>query len=70
MMLNNGHWKPDPLNAREQFLAVRAGDITNPSPPEIGLRMAKVWDAIQASARQKGRPVAIQEAGVPRPVST
>jgi predicted dehydrogenase len=38
----------------EQFLAVRSGQIDNPSPPEIGLRMAKLWDAIQLSSRQGG----------------
>ena len=41
----------------ESFLAVRAGEIANPSPPELGLRLALLWDAIQASARQGGRPV-------------
>jgi predicted dehydrogenase len=45
--------------AWEQFLAIRAGEIPNPSPPENGLRMAKLWDAIQESARQKGHPVTI-----------
>lgn len=38
----------------EQFMAVRSGKIENPSPPEIGLRMAKLWDAIQLSAAQNG----------------
>ncbi|RPI99324.1 MAG: gfo/Idh/MocA family oxidoreductase, partial [Chloroflexi bacterium] len=41
----------------EQFLLVRSGQIENPSPPEIGLRMARLWDAIQASAAQNGVPV-------------
>jgi predicted dehydrogenase len=41
----------------EQFLAVREGQIPNPCPPEVGLRMAKLWDAIQASAGQAGTPV-------------
>ena len=41
----------------EQFLAVRSGRIPNPSPPEIGLRMAKLWDAIRASAANYGLPV-------------
>ncbi|MDX1523791.1 MAG: Gfo/Idh/MocA family oxidoreductase [Anaerolineae bacterium] len=41
----------------EQFLAVRQGDIPNPSPPEVGLRMAYLWDAIKASAAQNGIPV-------------
>jgi predicted dehydrogenase len=41
----------------EQFLAVRSGQIPNPSPPEVGLRMAKLWDAIRASAANNGIPV-------------
>ena len=48
---------PPSLGVWEQFLAVRAGQIPNPSPPEVGLRMAKLWDAIQASAAQNGSPV-------------
>jgi predicted dehydrogenase len=51
---------PDPPSSWDQFLAIRAGDMTNVSPPEGGLRMAKLWDAIQESARQKGRPVTIR----------
>jgi len=46
---SNGVW--------EQFLAVRGGDIPNPGPPEVGLRMALLWDAIQASAAQGAVPV-------------
>ncbi|GAB4112839.1 MAG: hypothetical protein Fur005_23670 [Roseiflexaceae bacterium] len=49
---------PASLGVWEQFLAVRDGRIANPCPPEVGLRMAKLWDAIQASARQGGIPVA------------
>lgn len=41
----------------EQFVAVLRGDLTNPSPPEVGLRMALLWDAIKASAAQNGAPV-------------
>ncbi|MFN8440390.1 MAG: Gfo/Idh/MocA family oxidoreductase [Caldilineaceae bacterium] len=41
----------------DQFLLVRAGEIPNPCPPEVGLRMAKLWDMIQASAAQGGKPV-------------
>jgi predicted dehydrogenase len=41
----------------EQFLEVRSGRIPNPSPPEVGLRMAKLWDAIRASAANHGIPV-------------
>jgi predicted dehydrogenase len=43
----------------EQFLAVRDGRIENPSPPEIGLRMAKLWDAIQLSSKQGGALVTL-----------
>ena len=49
---------PRSLGQWQQFLAVRAGRLPNPCPPEIGLRMARLWDAIQASAAAGGRPVA------------
>jgi predicted dehydrogenase len=48
---------PPSLGQWQQFLKVRAGDIANPCPPEIGLRMARLWDAIRASAAEGGRPV-------------
>jgi predicted dehydrogenase len=38
----------------DQFLRVRAGLEANPCPPEVGLRMARLWDAIRASAAQGG----------------
>jgi predicted dehydrogenase len=41
----------------EQFLNVRAGRIPNPSPPEVGLRMARLWDAIRESASRSGSVV-------------
>lgn len=41
----------------EQFLAVRAGQMPNPCPPEVGLRMARLYDAIRASAAAGGAPV-------------
>jgi predicted dehydrogenase len=50
---------PASLGVWEQFLAVRAGRLSNPAPPEVGLRMAKLWDAIQASAKQGGVPVKV-----------
>lgn len=50
---------PDSLGVWQQFLAVRHGELSNPCPPEVGLRMARLWDAIQASAAQAGRPVAV-----------
>ena len=43
----------------DQFMDVRSGCIPNPSPPEVGLRMARLWDAMQASAADGGRPVKI-----------
>ncbi len=47
----------------EQFLAVRRGDTPNPCPPEVGLRLAYLWDAIKASAAQNGMPVRIDYIG-------
>lgn len=43
----------------EQFLRVRGGQIENPCPPEVGLRMALLWDAIKASAAQNGALVQV-----------
>jgi predicted dehydrogenase len=48
---------PASLGVWEQFLAVRDGKLANPCPPEVGLRMARLWDAIKASAAQDGKPV-------------
>ena len=48
---------PPSLGVWEQFLEVRSGCLPNPSPPEVGLRMAKLWDAIRASAAKDGIPV-------------
>ena len=45
------------LGAWEQFLAVRNGEFPNPCPPEVGLRMARLYDAIKASASQNGARV-------------
>lgn len=47
------------LGAWEQFMRVRRGEMTNPSPPEVGLRMAHLWDAMRASAAKGGQPVAV-----------
>ena len=49
---------PKMRGAWEQFTQVRAGVIENPCPPEVGLRMAKLWDAIVASADKDGQVVA------------
>ena len=43
-----------PMPVWEQFLNVRAGRVENPSPPEVGLRMARLWDAIRESAARGG----------------
>jgi predicted dehydrogenase len=50
---------PPSLGVWQQFLAVRAGTLANPCPPEVGLRMARLWDAIRASAAQNGQPVCV-----------
>lgn len=50
---------PKSLGVWEQFLAVRDGQFPNPCPPEIGLRMALLYDAICASAQTGGNPVMI-----------
>ena len=48
---------PPSLGVWEQFLAVRERRLANPCPPEVGLRMAILWDAIKASSAQNGAPV-------------
>ncbi len=48
--------------AWEQFMHVCRGEIANPSPPEVGLRMAILWDMIRASAQRGGAPVTQQDA--------
>src|SRR5205814_9360080 len=50
---------PPSLGVWQQFRAVRAGKLANPSPPELGLRLAQLWDALTASAEQGGRPVRV-----------
>ena len=50
---------PESLGTWQQFLKVRSGELENPCPPEIGLRMARLWDAIRASAALGGKPVAV-----------
>lgn len=48
---------PPTPTAWERFLAVRAGEISNLCPPEIALRMARLWEAIPKSASAGGKPV-------------
>ncbi len=45
---------PQSLGTWQQFLAVRDGRMENPCPPEVGLRMARLWDAITESSAQGG----------------
>jgi hypothetical protein len=47
----------------DQFLNVRAGRIANPSPAEVGLRMARLWDAIRDSAARGGAVVEPESTG-------
>jgi hypothetical protein len=48
---------PASLGVWQQFMAVRGGDLANPCPPEVGLRMSTLWDAIKQSAANNGQPV-------------
>lgn len=41
----------------QTFLAVRSGALDNPSTVANGVRFARLWDAIMASAAQDGMPV-------------
>jgi predicted dehydrogenase len=47
----------EPARVWDQFVAVHRGELPNPSPVDVGLRMAKLWDAIRLSAEQNGVPV-------------
>jgi len=48
---------PPSMGQWEQFLRVRQGEMENPCQPEIGLRMARLWDAVQESAAKGGQLV-------------
>jgi predicted dehydrogenase len=50
---------PSSMGVWEQFLAVLNGKIPNPSPPEVGLRMANLYEAIKISAEDGGKPFTI-----------
>jgi predicted dehydrogenase len=52
-----------PMTVWETFLDVRAGRVPNPSPPEVGLRMARLWDAIRESAMRGGAVVSLPTSG-------
>lgn len=47
-------------NPLKSFLAIRAGKAENLSTVEAGLRFARLWDAIKASAAKDGQPVAVR----------
>ncbi len=47
-------------NLMDIFQQVRAGEIDNPSTATQGLKMAKLWDAIKASAKANGQPTPCQ----------
>jgi predicted dehydrogenase len=48
-----------PTHVWQRFTSVRAGLEPNPSPPEVGLRMARLWDAIRESATHGGAAVSL-----------
>jgi predicted dehydrogenase len=52
---------PPSMGVWQQFVAVRDGSLANPCPPEVGLRMARLWDGICASAAQNGKVVTVGE---------
>lgn len=45
----------------EEFLAIRKGEIPNPCPPEVGLRMSLLWESIVQSSANGGVPVKVGE---------
>jgi predicted dehydrogenase len=51
-----------PMPIWEQFLNVWSGRAANPSPPEVGLRMAHLWDAIRESTARGGAVITIPAA--------
>ena len=54
-----------PMRVWDQFLNVRAGLTPNPSPPEVGLRMARLWDAIRESTERGGAVVKLPRTPTP-----
>jgi len=52
---------PPASSVWDTFLKVRAGEIPNPSPPEVGLRMIRLYDAICQSAAEGGQIVKIEK---------
>jgi hypothetical protein len=50
---------PPASSVWDTFLKVRAGEIENPSPPEVGLRMIGLYDAMRRSAAEGGQVIRI-----------
>jgi predicted dehydrogenase len=50
---------PPASSVWDTFLKVRSGELENPSPPEVGLRMIRLYDAICRSAAEGGQVVKI-----------
>jgi predicted dehydrogenase len=51
-----------PGSVWQRFVQVRAGEAPNPNPAEVGLRMARLWDAIRLSAQNDGAVVTLGSA--------
>jgi predicted dehydrogenase len=54
----------------EQFLNVRAARTANPCPPEVGLRMARLWDAIRESTARGGAVIDLPTSSTAGPGGT
>ena len=50
-------------NPMKTFMNVRSGNQENPSTVENGLRFARLWDAIKASAAREGESIRIADIG-------
>jgi predicted dehydrogenase len=48
---------PEAPGVWAQFLAIRAGEMENPCPPEAGLRSIRLYEAIRESAARGGERV-------------
>ena len=51
---------PPHRGAWQQFLKIRRGELENSSPPELGLRMARLYEAILESTARGGAPVTMK----------
>ncbi len=52
---------PPSTGVWQQFLGVITGEQSNPCPPEVGLRMALLWDAINESNQKGGAFVEVPQ---------